>query len=82
MSDSTSRVLSALVVSVALVVAAIILAQPRYQGFSVEDPGGQSVHGIFDTRAGPVCYAVIVLGSEEVEEGSASEFLRCAPEME
>ena len=82
MSDSTSRVLSAFVVSVALVASAIALAEPRYEGFSVEDSSEQKIHGILDIHTGRVCYSVVLTNLEELEEGSRSEFLRCAPELE
>ena len=75
MSDSTSRVLSALAISVALVASAIVLAEPRYEGFSVESTREQHLHGVFDNQTGRVCYSVILSNVEGNEEGA---FLRCS----
>ena len=55
MSDRTSKVLAALVIGVAIVLAAFVLAPPRYSGFAVDDPNGQTLHGVLDARTGRVC---------------------------
>ena len=79
MSNEASRVLSALAIAVAVVVAASMMAEPRYQSFtSQNNPQGQIIRGVFDTRTGQVCYAVIP-SSEADTEVRGDPFVRCAP---
>ncbi len=80
MSDRTSKVLAALVIGVAIVLAAFVLAPPRYSVFAVDDPNGQTVHGVLDARTGRVCIVVIVRELED--DGTTREFLRCAPAID
>ena len=75
MSTEQSRVLSALIVAVAVMVAANMMAEPRYQSFAQENSQEQLIRGIFDTRTGRVCYAAI----RRTVEGEGDEIVRCAP---
>ena len=76
MSREQSRVVSALVIAVAIVAAANLLAAPRYESFAVQDPYNQVVRGTLDNRTGRVCYAVLTTAEAEVTTEERS-FLRC-----
>ena len=78
MSSEASRVLSAFVIAVAIVVAANMMAEPRYQSFAEENAQNQTIRGVFDTHTGRVCYAVVIRTPSDAE-GESSELLRCAP---
>ena len=81
MSSETSRVLSAILIAVAIVVAGQFLSAARYESFAQENAQNQSQRGVFDTHTGRVCIAIITMRPADVEEGGATDFLRCAPEM-
>ncbi len=68
MSNETSRILSALAIAVAIIVAAWILRPERYQSFS-EDQGYRS---IFDRRTGLICFIDLIAAGDRV-------FVGCAP---
>ena len=68
---SQPPVMVALILAVAIVVAAVIVAPPRYQSFSEGDGSGTLVRGVFDRHTGRVCYVVIRPGDDDL--------LLCAP---
>jgi len=75
--------ISALILGASLVIVALLMRplpeplEPRYEGFPVDDPNGQFIHGVFDNRTGEVCYPVIYTDMDNAPEGVGRSFSLC-----